>query len=121
MDASVMRHRVLANNIANVDTPYFKRSDVQFENLLQQELDRSQSTFYGNRTDPRHLYIGPGGAGGVKPAVVKDEFSVMNNNLNNVDIDREMSMVAENQLRYNTIVQQVNAEIKHLRTAIEGR
>lgn len=118
LDAASLRQKVTANNIANIDTPYFKRSDVRFEELLQQEMDRF--TIQGKRTDPRHFPIGAQGAT-VSPQIVPDDQSVMNNNLNNVDIDAEMSLLAKNQLRYNVIVQQVNHEIKQLRTAIEGR
>jgi flagellar basal-body rod protein FlgB len=53
--------------------------------------------------------------------VTKDGYSVMNNNMNNVDIDREMSLMAENQLRYNTYIQEINERIKMMRTAVEGR
>ncbi len=44
----------------------------------------------------------------------------MTNNLNNVDIEVEMTQMASNQLRYNTLVQQVGHEFKLLRTAIGG-
>ncbi|GIQ65289.1 hypothetical protein PACILC2_38570 [Paenibacillus cisolokensis] len=45
----------------------------------------------------------------------------MNNNLNNVDMDREASLMAKNQLLYNAYVQQVNHEIRMLRVGIDGR
>lgn len=118
LDAASLRQKVTANNIANVDTPYFKRSDVLFEDLLQQETDRF--AIEGKRTDARHFPISSRGPG-VSPQIVTDERSVMNNNLNNVDIDSEMSLLAKNQLRYNVLVQQANNQIKNLRTAIEGR
>ncbi|MNN77397.1 flagellar basal body rod protein FlgB [compost metagenome] len=50
-----------------------------------------------------------------------DNNSVMNNNLNNVDIDAEMSLVAKNQLRYNVVAQQVTHDIRNIRTVIGGR
>jgi len=53
--------------------------------------------------------------------VTTESSSVINNNRNNVDIDKEMAMVAENQLRYNLYVQQINHEVKMMRTGIEGR
>lgn len=117
LDASSLRQKVTANNIANVDTPRFKRSDVRFEELLQQEL--GALPLEGKRTDPRHFVFNTGSDS--FPQVVLDDKSVMNNNLNNVDIDSEMALMAKNQLRYNTMVQQMNQEIRHLRTAIEGR
>lgn len=52
---------------------------------------------------------------------MKDGSSSMNNNQNNVDADREMSLLAENQLRYNSYIQAVNEQIRMMRTAIEGR
>jgi flagellar basal-body rod protein FlgB len=118
LDASTMRQRVISNNIANVDTPYFKRSEVSFENLLQQQMSSTQQ-LEGYRTDPRHFYIG-GSVQQISPQVIVDQNSIMNNNLNNVDIDTEMSQLAKNQLTYNTEIQQVSHEIKQLRLAIDG-
>ncbi|TVY10660.1 flagellar basal body rod protein FlgB [Paenibacillus cremeus] len=117
LDAASLRQKVIADNVANVDTPYFKRSDVKFEDLLQQEMNGA--SLEGYRTDPRHFYIGRPPK--PEPQIIQDQSSMINNNLNNVDIDYEMSLMAKNQLRYNVMVQQVNAEVKKLRTAIGGR
>ena len=117
LDASTFRQKVMSNNVANVDTPYFKRSDVQFEELLGKELIKNN--LQGRRTDPRHIPIGLP-ASPVSPKVITDETTLMNNNLNNVDIDYEMALLAKNQLRYNVIVGQVNSDLKHYRTALNG-
>jgi flagellar basal-body rod protein FlgB len=119
LDAAAVRQQVIANNIANVDTPNFKRSAVRFEELLQQKLD-GQKPLQGYRTDRRHFYIGRGSTE-IGPEVVKDEYSVINNNMNNVDIDYEMALMAKNQLRYNVLAQQMSAELKKIRTAMDGR
>jgi flagellar basal-body rod protein FlgB len=118
LDAASLRQKVTANNIANVDTPYFKRSDVQFEELLQNELKNGQA-LTGRRTNARHIPIGAS-SNGLETSVVEDRSSVMNNNLNNVDIDSEMSLLAKNQLRYNVVTQQINHDIRKLRTVITG-
>lgn len=118
LDASSLRQKVIANNIANVDTPYFKRSEVKFEELLQQQTG---GRLVGYRTDPRHFYIPSGSNQRLQPQIVQDGNSMINNNLNNVDIDYEMSLMAKNQLRYNVIAQQVSNDIKHTRIAIDGR
>lgn len=120
LDAANLRNRVLANNIANVDTPYFKRSDVAFESLLQKEMNGVKSTLSGNRTDPRHFIIGPSSEI-PEASLSTDNSSAMNNNENNVDVEREMSLLAENQLRYNSYVQSVNEQIRIMRAAVEGR
>jgi len=123
LDASLLRQNVIANNIANVDTPNFKRSEVRFESLLQQELSAYKSSFVGFRTDPRHFIIGKGKSSGdpIHAETITDHNSTMNNNGNNVDIDYEMSLMAKNQLAYSTLIQQLNHNIKMTRTAIDGR
>ncbi|WP_223066767.1 flagellar basal body rod protein FlgB [Paenibacillus caui] len=119
IQAADLRQDVIANNVANVDTPKFKRSEVSFESLLQNEMKGGTNQLVGFRTDPRHFVIGP--SSNVPTAkVATDETTAMNNNLNNVDIDREMSLLAENQLRYNSYIEQLNYQIKMMRTAVGG-
>lgn len=120
LDASTLRQKVIANNMANIDTPHFKRSEVVFEDLLQKEI-QSQGGLQAYRTDPRHLRFHNETSGNVMPQIIQDNNTSMNNNQNNVDIDYEMSLMAKNQLRYNVLVQQMNSEFKKMRTAIEGR
>ncbi|MDF2713715.1 MAG: flagellar basal-body rod protein FlgB [Paenibacillus sp.] len=117
LDAAAFRQKVISNNVANIDTPYFKRSDVQFEELLSKELNKK--SIQGRRTDPRHFPIGRVVAPTV-PEVVADESTMMNNNLNNVDIDYEMSLLAKNQIRYNVLIGQVSHDLKNYRTAMNG-
>ncbi|GIP33061.1 flagellar basal body rod protein FlgB [Paenibacillus sp. J2TS4] len=117
MDASALRHQVLSNNIANVDTPYFKRSEIKFEEFLQNEM-RAPFSIEGFRTDPRHFVIGHSSQ--VSPQITTDAETAMNNNMNNVDIDAEMSLLAKNVLRYYVMSQQVGHEIKMARTALGG-
>ncbi|MDP5273434.1 flagellar basal body rod protein FlgB [Chengkuizengella axinellae] len=119
LDSSTLKQNVITNNISNVDTPFFKRSDVQFESLLQNELNKNTS-FEGVRTNVKHFRIGNDHAT-IEPKVIRDENSIFNNNNNNVDIEYEMALLAENQLRYNLLIQQINHEIKQTRTAIGGR
>lgn len=120
INAAEMRQRVISNNIANVDTPKFKRSEVLFESLLEQNMGSGNSQFIGRRTNARHIPIGQSSS--IPDAkVITDENSVMNNDVNNVDIDREMSLLAKNQLNYNYYVQQLNHDIKMMRIGIEGR
>ncbi|MGG1616918.1 flagellar basal body rod protein FlgB [Paenibacillus sp. NRS-1782] len=120
VQAANTRQRVIANNISNEDTPYFKRSEVSFEELLQQQMGGDVTPLRGKVTNAKHFQIGP--VNSIPDAVVtKDGYSVMNNNMNNVDIDREMSLMAENQLRYNTYIQEISERIKMMRTAVEGR
>ncbi|OWA33756.1 flagellar basal body rod protein FlgB [Saccharibacillus sp. O16] len=117
IDASNTRQQVISNNIANADTPYFKRSDVSFESLLQSEMN-GVGSIKGRITNSRHIAIGSDSTPTAR--VTTDKSTVMNNNSNNVDIDTEMTNLAENQLRYNTYLEEVNHQIKMMRTALGG-
>lgn len=118
LNAASMRQRVYANNVANVDTPNFKRSDVSFEELLAQEMSGEPGAqLSGFRTDARHIPIG-GSWPAPSAQVVTDQSSAINNSRNNVDIDKEMSLLAENQLRYNLFIQQLNHDVKMMRTGL---
>lgn len=119
MNTSTLRQQVISNNIANAETPNFKRVEVSFETLLQQQMN-GNSTLIGKRTDARHFYIGPNNSAAPSPEFMTDQSTMFNNNLNNVDIDREMSQLAANQLKYNGLIQQLNHEFKMKRTALGG-
>lgn len=119
IDAANKRQSVLANNVANVDTPNFKRSDVSFESFLKQQESGIKSTMSAKVSNSRHIQFGNNTV--VPAAVVNtDKATSMNNNDNNVDVDREMALSAENQLRYSSYVEQVNSQISMMRAVIQG-
>lgn len=119
--AAEMRQRVISDNVANAETPHFKRSEVVFEQLLEQELGNGIPKITGRRTDARHIPIGSGASRLPDAQVITDTTTTMNNNQNNVDSDREMALLAKNQLSYNFYIQQINHDLKMMRTAIDGR
>ncbi|MHA6529264.1 flagellar basal body rod protein FlgB [Paenibacillus sp. BAC0078] len=120
LDAASKRQSVLANNVANVDTPNFKRSYVNFESILQQQESGLKPTLNAKVTDSRHFQFG---TSTIVPAAVvsTDETTSMNNNGNNVDMEREQALSAENQLRHDSYVEQLNSQITMMRTVVEGR
>ncbi|NEW05539.1 flagellar basal body rod protein FlgB [Paenibacillus sp. SYP-B3998] len=120
LDASSLRQKVIANNVANVDTPYFKRSEVMFEELLQGQMSSATPSIEGYRTDRRHFVIGKS-TNVESPEIKTDKTTAINNNMNNVDMDYEMSLMAKNQLKYNTMIQQMNSEFKKFRTVLGGK
>ncbi len=117
LDAAAMRQQVLANNIANAETPYFRRSDVRFADVLTDAYRRQ--TFVGRRTDPRHIPIGVGSPPEIR--VVQEGRLTNTNALSNVDLDYEMAAMSQNALWYQGLVQQTaNALAKYARV-LEGR
>lgn len=121
LDAATLRQKVIANNIANVSTPNYKRSEVRFEEFLQREMSPTTQTVVGRRTDPRHIHIGRTGSGQAMPEVSTDNSTAFNHNNNNVDIEYEMALLAENQLMYNFLTDRANGFFKNMRTAIDRR
>ncbi|SDT45694.1 flagellar basal-body rod protein FlgB [Paenibacillaceae bacterium GAS479] len=121
MRAAESRQQIISDNISNADTPQFKRSELVFEELLAEQMNESgRRSLEGTRTDKRHFEIGP--SNHIPDSkLVTDETSVINNNGSNVDIDREMALLAKNQLRYNSYIQQINHEISMKRMALDGR
>ena len=120
IDASSKRNNVLANNLANVDTPAFKRSEVVFEYELQKALQ--QNGISGVMTHAKHIPIGRHPVNEITPEVVLDKSTTMRNDGNNVDIDREMAALAKNTIMFSAMAQEMNGEFQKLRTAItEGR
>jgi flagellar basal-body rod protein FlgB len=98
LDASMLRSRVISNNIANVTTPGYQRVEVSFEGELRKALDRTR--LQGARTNEKHLEMGRLDMGRVQPHAYKPIDPTLSSGVNNVDIDMEMSKLAENQLQY---------------------
>lgn len=117
MDAASLRQSVIANNLANIDTPGFKASDVQFENLLAQSLQDGSSLPLAT-DNPRQ--IGTPDASDVQPQVVTDNSTSMRSDGNNVDMDQEMTEVAKNNIYYDALTTQLSSQLGILRMVIEG-
>ncbi|MCL6453490.1 MAG: flagellar basal body rod protein FlgB [Alicyclobacillus sp.] len=113
LNAANLRQTVYANNIANADTPGFKRSDVAFESLLASALGTGTGAF-GTAAPNWSAALG------VQPVVTTDATTSVDNNGNNVNVDDEMVSLAENQLRYNALTEDVSMRLTRLQTAING-
>ncbi|HHV64782.1 MAG TPA: flagellar basal body rod protein FlgB [Peptococcaceae bacterium] len=113
-----LRHKVLADNIANVDTPNFKRSDVDFQQVLQAILkDGETKSIELKRTLPGHL---SGVGTWSNDLVIQDYSTSFRNDGNNVDIDQEMSRLAQNTLQYNALATSLTAHLNMLRQVIQS-
>lgn len=106
LDGLSMRQRATANNIANVDTPGYKAQQVSFEGHLAQAVDRqltAQQNLNMVATNPAHLSVGPRQLEQLQPVVHDLDGMSYRNDGNSVDIEREMALLAETQLRYSTL------------------
>lgn len=120
LDAAWMRNEVINNNIANIDTPGFKSSSVEFETAMKQALESDGNSSAARTADPRHYDFSDSNASNVTPVVVKNNGTAYRADGNNVDIDYESTELAKNTLWYNELIEQVSSEISRLKTVISG-
>lgn len=116
LSASTLRQQVLANNVANIDTPNFKRSDVDFQTVLKAALGEKSGDLSLKMTSLRHI---PGVTEGDGTGIVTDQSTSLRNDGNNVDVDREMSNVAENGLYYDSLTRAISSQLGLLRMVIK--
>ena len=101
LDMSAFRHQVIASNLANVDTPGYRTRDVRsFTGEIEQAMAGEEPTFTPAAHEIRGLLERPDG--------------------NNVSVDRESLLLAQNQLRFQVAVQFLKAEFHRLTSAITG-
>lgn len=118
LDILTARNKVIANNIANVDTPHYKSKLVVFHEEFQRRLDADNSKRLAmKQTHEKHL--GGPGAPTVPFRIVEMGQTVMNNNNNNVDIDFEMSELAKNQIFYNVTVDRVSGHYSKIKKLMQ--
>ncbi len=114
LDASWTKNEVISSNIANIDTPGYKKKKVQFGDLLNDELSSLSSL---KTTNPRHIQVNKYNSGYVN---ISEDMSTTNmrTDENNVNIDEEMSDLSKNQIYYNVLSQRATGEITKLQNAI---
>jgi flagellar basal-body rod protein FlgB len=95
MDLLSARQKLVASNIANADTPGYKTQDIDF-----------QTEFLN-------------AAGGAAPHAIEARGLTVRNDGNNVSIDREARLLAENDLRFNIATNLLRGQIRTVREAIQ--
>ena len=97
LDATELRSRTIANNIANINTPNYKRRYVTFEDSLKNEISNA------------------------KIEVKVDEDSIVREDGNNVDLESEKVNQAAASLQYNALVSLTNTKLAMTKSIIAGR
>lgn len=113
LDVSVARSKVMANNIANINTKNFKRSYVVFEDKLKSLMENDSSDL--KVSDEKHI---KNNKSDLNYEVQKDESTSIMNNGNNVDIDMEMVNLASNDMMYNFLVDRAKGKLSTKRFII---
>ena len=104
LDMTALRHRVLADNLANANTPNFIRSDVDFLGEFQKAIES------GSRSQLR----------AVQGVIKQDKYTPMSPDGNNVSVQKELAGMMENQLLYNFASRTVQRKFAGLKKAMTG-
>lgn len=112
-DASWARNEMISNNIANIDTPGYKRKDIQFESYLTREMRGS-----GHLNER----VGKANLSSLNATQYTDYASLSYRlDKNNVDIDTESANLASNQVRYHALVDSMTQEFSRIKTVLAAK
>ena len=112
-DASWTRENLIANNIANADTPGYKRQDIDFQSVLKNELSNYKYMNLDQKMEAVDLSK-------LNASVYTDHGHYSYRlDRNNVDIDTEQVELASEQIKYQALTQSITAEFQRLQTVMK--
>jgi len=117
LNAAWKRNEIISNNIANANTPNFKKSYVAFEELLQEHLKGNSISV--NTTHRNHIKTSTENINDLNHKVINTQNYRTRRDGNNVDIDVEMAEAAKNYIIYNTLSTQLNNDMRRIKMVIK--
>jgi len=121
LKGSSLRHKVISNNIANINTPGYKRMEVSFESELAAAATNAASERTSaamTRTHAKHLLPT---LEAIAPSRIRTiEDTSLRTDGNNVDVDAEMAAMTKNQIYYSAITQRISGYYTNIKSAIKG-
>lgn len=116
-DASALRGQAIANNLANVDTPNYKRQDVDFESVLIREMEAYQAKYKSGSAKVKRINENLERLSvGTYTDCVGYSYRL---DRNNVDVDTENVELAANTEKYNGLVDSMTSEFERLKTVMK--
>ena len=112
-DAAAFRNELIANNIANQDTPGYKRQDIDFETQLKQAMRNSKYTSIDSKVANIRM-----SSLNVKQFTDYPYYSYRLDE-NNVDPEQEQVYLAKNQLKYQGLMNSLTSEFQNIKAVIK--
>jgi flagellar basal-body rod protein FlgB len=116
LDYCAVKNKVIAKNISNVGTQGYKREDVEFKNML----DENSNSILRISSNKHLSALNNPVQSNPEFNVVLDDSKEMTTGINNVDIEQEMSELAENTLRFRFASRKVGDYYKSIQNVIKG-
>ena len=108
------RHSLISSNISNLDTPNYKPKDIDFKTVLAQSLEFENGVNL-TKTNPEHIGFEKNSCERVEHFEDEGEW----NGFNWVDLDKEMTRLVENNLRYRAATESLLRKIAVLKEVIK--
>ncbi len=116
LNAYSLRNETINKNLANVNTPNYKREIVSFE----EHLDKSRIKYIdGFKTNERHIDI-PKDSSSAPYGIKRDMSHSTREDGNNVNADVEAANQVKNTINYNAVVQRITSNFQTIKSAIRG-
>ena len=116
LDLASIRHKLISGNVANISTPGYKARDIDFDSEFERAT-KSGSNLAGTITNKAHIPTGNHEARAPKPIVSR----IKDGDMNSVDIDKEISNLAQNELRYTVGATMLQRKFEGLRKVIQSK
>ena len=104
LDVLSLRHELISNNITNINTPGFRRKDIDFQAQLSSLMESDDTNAIRS----------------FKPEIIEPTDTLVKSDMNNVDIDKEITSLTKNTLMYNTYAKIVKKRYSMISRAIKG-
>lgn len=115
IDYCSVKNRTISRNIANIGTEKYKREDVSFGDVLAENVGNQIK-----KDNPRYFDITPAGGLGSDIEIVDDKKTEGTSEVNNVNLEKEMSELARNTLNYRFAAKKIGNYYKEIQSAIKG-
>ena len=115
IDYCSLKNKTISRNLANIGTENYKREDVNFNDILGNNMQNQLTT-----DNPRHINITPLSAQENESEIINDKKTEGTAEINNVNLEKEMAELAKNTLNYRFSTKKINEYFKLMQSAIRG-
>ncbi len=116
LNASWLRNSAISNNIANVNTPGYKRQDVKFDSILKDFINSDSHKL--TKTHEKHFPTGSFDS--LDPVISTESRTSFRKDDNNVNIDVEMAELAKNTIKFNSLTTQLSNHLSRIKMVISN-
>lgn len=116
LNASWLKNSAISNNIANVNTPGYKRQDVEFDSILKDFISGGSHKL----TTTHENHLPNSNFDSLEPSISRETGTSFRKDDNNVNIDVEMAELAKNTIKFNALTTELSHHLSRIKMAISN-